>query len=1374
MRSVLLIFILFIQCSWLALSAQGKFEMSDKMKFRNISNKDGLSQRSVIAILQDRKGYMWFGTRDGLNKFDGTNMINYRHDSEDSHSLSHSYVTSIFEDNTANLWVGTNDGLNRYDVVHDQFIRYKFTPKANSISNNNIFDMAQLEDDVLWVATNDGINLIDIKTNKIKVLKHIKNDPNSLSGNNLRNLMSFKNRMWICTVASIDVYNPENNTFRHYQYPRGVESGRPENGSAALAYDRDGNVWLGYENGLAKYDKTSDSFIDFNLKTDKAITSPVRSIREDYSGNLWVGTYAGLYLLNVENKTLQHIVHDENNPRSLSQNSIYKIIMDSRGDTWIGTWVGGINYFDKDADTFKQFSAGDNDKMMNHPVASSIVEDQNGNYWIGTEGGGINFYNKGKNKFTYFVNDPEDVTSLSSNNVKAIIRDHAGNFWIGTHQGGLDLLNPNVLPLRFRHFSNQTDTSNALFGQRILTLFEDHNYNIWIGTITDGLILFDRKTEQLTKLDGTYKAVESIVQDVDPDYLLAGGSDGIEKINIHTKVRTKIQYRKKAYDNASLVKVNCIHVDANNTYWIGTEGQGLFHYDPVSGARKQYGINQGLPNEVIYGILLDDSMNIWISSNRGLSRLDKVTNEIINFDQSDGLNGDEFNYGAYAKMSDATLMFGGSNGLNYFDPKAISTNKFIPPVEIFNIDVSNKPYLKISDSVSQVVLSYDQNDFSIDYTALSFSQPRKNMYAYMLEGYDQDWIHIGNNKRATYTNIDAGHYIFRVKAANNDGVWNEDGDALEIIIFPAPWRTWWAYLVYVIIISGILFYISLLIKARVSAKNELRQEKIDKERIEHINQMKLELFTNISHDFRTPLTLILGPIESLLKIGGFNVEVKKSLGIIERNIYTLQQLINEFLDFRKSESGKHILSASKNDIVSFTLECKLAFAALAVNRNIDFSITQTEKIIEVWFDRMKYKKVLINLLSNAFKFTPDNSQIAIAISKTHDNQNVQIDITNKGKVISPDKIAFVFDRFYQLEQKDNLWGTGIGLALVKNLVELHHGKIVVTSTENSGTCFTLLLPLGCDHFNADELIEDDKNLLFTDEQDIPIVIPAKNSADFERREDEDLNTSFNNKLPTLLIVEDNDEVRDYIEMIFGDGYNLLTAVNGKQGFALAQKYMVDLIVSDVMMPEMNGFEFCEKIKSEFLTSHIPVILLTAKTADAHQHTGYQIGADAYITKPFSAETLVIRVRNFLETRKKLITKFKRELILEPEKLDITSADEQFLTKAIRIVENSISKAEFDASDFTSEMSMSRTVLYNKLKALTGQSLSAFIRNVRLKRAAQLMIQTEMNISEIAYTVGFNDLKYFRKSFKELFKILPSDYRIASAENNTDTDILNND
>lgn len=1340
------------------------------LKFKQFSLAEGLSQSSVICILQDSKGFMWFGTRDGLNKYDGHTFKTYRYDYRDKNSLSNSFIRVLLEDKNGNIWIGTNNGLNKYLPSKDNFERFKHNQNKNSLINNEIWSLITGEENYIWIGTNGGLEKFNTLSEKSEHIKNFKSDLK----NNIRSIFKDSNKnLWICNRENITLLNKKNNKISEISYPSTQIRKSTRNYSPVIFEDTKNTIWLGFRDGLARYNKITKEFEHFSIKNGNitTITEEVRAIHEDLFGNFWVGTYNGLYIINKERNKISHYKHNENNFNSLSQNSIYSIVGDTKGDVWIGTYAGGVNYYDRSYDIFKNYNAGSNTFKLNYKVVSAIVEDLSGNLWIGTEGGGLNVLNKTTGKFTYYTHNKNNSNSISTNNVKSIIRTQKGNFWIGTHDGGLNFLNPNKKPFIFKKYKTDVNDSLSLSNNRIISLFEDHKRNIWIGTSGGGLNMYNPKKDKFLRIKDYSGFIGEIIYDIskthDANILLISGNKGLATLNINSNKITPIKYAVKNVNDDSETITLCAYEDNYKNYWIGTEGSGLFYYDTKTKESTKYGISEGLPNEVIYTILPDDFNNIWFSTNKGLSRFNLESNKFKNFDVSDGLIENEFNYGAKLKLKNKELMFGSANGIVIFNPNKITENAFIPPVYITSVSVNNKPYISGSNISQDITLTYKQNVFSFNFIALSYSQSDKNKYAYKLEGFDENWNYVGSKKSATYTNLDAGNYVFRVKASNNDGLWNEKGQSINVKILPPFWKAWWAYFIYFILLITILYLLRKYSLIRIHEKNELKQERLEKEKIEEINRLKLKLFTNISHDFRTPLTLIIGPLERMIKNNEGNSFVQKQHQTMYRNASVLLQLINQLLDFRKSESGKLKLKASKNNIVLFIENIKKSFDELAEFREIKYSFKSTDETLDIWFDVVNLKKVIFNLLSNAFKFTPNKGKIKIRISATKKNRNqerfVKIQIKDNGKGIPKKNLKFVFDRFYQIERDENSRsGTGIGLALAKSVIELHNGNIKVESKEKEGTSFEILLPFGKNHLSKDQIINQSNEIESINLYEEAVINSIKEKTDVTV---EKKKVEINSEIPTLLIVEDNIEVRSFVKQIFEVNHNILEAENGKIALDIAKKSDIDLIISDVMMPIMNGMELCEKIKTNVITSHIPVILLTAKTSKDSQKEGYKIGADAYVTKPFDANILEQKVKNLLKTRENLIKKFKKDIILKPKELKITSADEIFLKKSISLIEENINNSEFTIQDFITEIGMSRSALYRKLKALTGQSITEFIRTIKLKRAAQLIAQTKLTISEIAFDLGFNDLKHFRKSFQKLFNELPSQYRIKNSKKN---------
>ncbi|MBJ6368253.1 two-component regulator propeller domain-containing protein [Snuella sedimenti] len=1355
---------------------QEEHSLYSKLNFKHFSTQDGLSQRSVVSILQDYQGYIWFGTRYGLNKFDGQIFKNYYSSSTDPNSLSNNRIFSIIEDREKNIWVGTKNGLNKYIPAQDSFERV-FLDKDKEIPYDiEIIDIKEGKGPFLWIATSNGLHRFNTKTYRVLKFKHNKHVPSSISSNQTNALVLTKNsELWICTSKSIDKYEPKINTFIHFSYPENASPSVTKSNTTTLYGDSDNNIWLGYENGLALFDKKDQVFKDFKLtsETEKVISSAVRAIYEDQFKNLWIGTYNGVYYLNKSTQRIYHYTHDKKNQNSLSDNSIYKIFEDAKGDLWVGTWAGGVNYLDKHSNAFSSYAEDIYQLSLNNNIVSSIVENQNNDLWIGTEGGGINVYNQTTGKFSYYMHDLKNPNSLSGNNVKAILKDSDGNFWIGTHADGLNKITLKSSSLNYKRFKSIPGDTTSLSDNKITCLAEDYLHNIWIGTNSEGLTVFNKKTLAFSRVKDPDTLIGTFIHTISKTYLnnklWVGSDNGLFKVDINSRQILPIKFQETT-NRAYIAKiVISVYQESSNILWIGTEGDGLYKYNLSTQESQRFGIHQGLPDEVIYAIQPDDNNSIWVSTNNGLSKIDLRTNQIKNFSESDGLQGKEFNYGASNKTKRGELIFGGTNGFTIFNPNETTQDSFIPPIVIRTISVSNKPYLNVTDSIQTVTLTHKQNDVSFDFVALGFSKPNKTQYAYKLEGFDEHWNTVENKSTATYTNLEHGDYEFKVKAANSDGLWNKKPASIKLKIRPPLWKTWQAYVLYTVLVLILIFITRKILLTRLAERNALKEARLEKAKMEELNKLKLQLFTNISHDFRTPLTLIVGPLKRLMDNTKENNYVQSQLEGIYRNTNILLQLINQLLDFRKAESGKLKMHFSKHNMVPFLEDIKLSFNELAAEKDIHYSFTYATPTLEIWFDKIEIKKALLNILSNAFKFTPVHGIISMHLSEDNDSNMIKLEIHDSGKGIPEKDLPFIFDRYFQLGQHSELRsGTGVGLTVAKDIIDLHQGTINVSSQMGKGTCFTIFLPMGSDHIKSEDRVIEDEATINGDTLDY--YAPLFTTSEWIKKDAKKDEIEFNNDLPSVLIVEDNAEVRALVVSIFTNEFNVFEAKNGRKGIKVAQLHPIDIIISDIMMPKMDGIEFCNAIKTDILTSHIPVILLTARTSAKIQKTGYETGADAYISKPFDPELLKLQVENLLKSRLNLIEKFKKDFILEPKELNLVSTDEIFLKKAMDIVEENFSDPQFMAVTFAKKMHMSQSVLYKKLKALTGQTISEFIRAVKFKKAGQLLSRTDMSVADVAYQIGFNDLKYFRKCFKETFNQTPSQYRKENPSENTNSEI----
>jgi signal transduction histidine kinase/ligand-binding sensor domain-containing protein/DNA-binding response OmpR family regulator len=1153
----------------------------------------------------------------------------------------------------------------------------------------------------------------------------------------------------------------------------------------SVTEDSMNRFWVATKGGMYLLDRTTKEYSPFPLDTSLARQPQVWSLYLDREGILWAGTQGeGLFRLDTQEKSLQFTRYNPggavNKTFRWSVDGIYE---DQKGHLWIATFEGlqRINKQTNEVYTFSYdlLTPG----SLNHERVNTAYHDQKGDLWIGTDNG-VNVAHS--NKFrSYQITPTLPSVRLQENQIGPILEDYTGMIWLTNTQMTLDrklyLYNPKTNQIN--HFPIDSSEPDNPAGDQVWSMYEDQQNRLWMGT-NQALYLFDRNSGKFIQ-HPTDIWVDNITEDSLGNLWIGGSGiatfnpetekfkyyeyqprghmidmvfsatgdiwigymgEGLDRLNPQTG--TTAQFFPKATSPDSRIndkEVRALYEDEEGVLWIGMMLGGLNRFDPKTENFTYYTMQDGLPSNYVVSIVGDDNGFLWLGTNHGISRFDPKTEEFQNYDMSDGLPANHFQWGS-AYYRNGSLTFGSDNGFVIFNPDSIQDKQVTLPVYITGFQVMEEERVIPTDPIE---LPYDQNFLSFDFVALNYQAPEKNQYAYQMEGLDEDWVESGDRRFASYTNLDPGEYTFKVKASHNKGPWNEAASVVQLTILPPWWQTEWAYSLYAMLAIG----------AIVALRHyELKRFKL-RQRATHLAEMdslKSRFFANISHEFRTPLTLILGPVHRLLN-QQTDPDAQPYLQTIERNAQRLLQLVNQLLDLAKLDANKLQLEAIKSEVVAFLRVRATAFSSLAEDKQIDYSIALPEEKVGLYFDRDKLEKVINNLLSNAFKFTPPGGSVAL---KAHvvtqaGREWVKIQVQNSGKSIPPEVTPLIFDRFYQVENPEQP-GSGIGLALTKELVELHYGSIEVESKEGVGTTFTLLLPIGKAHLKESEII-----------QELPLpeettrVHSDLHPAEFLSYSADDNSTKQASKVttekPVILIVEDHLEVRAFIRDSLGISYQIEEAKNGKEGVEIAKEVLPDLIISDVMMPKMDGYQLCEHIKSQELTSHIPVMLLTAKADRSSKLSGLELGADDYLAKPFDQDELQLLVHNRITERQKMREHFSREITLEPKSVKISSLDEQFLQKAMQTVEDHISDASFGVETFTQEVGMSRAQLFRKLKALTDHTPGDFIRTIRLKRAADLLAQGAGSIADIAYQVGFHDPSYFTKSFQKQFGKTPSEY-----------------
>ncbi len=1338
--------ILFLFCFFIS-------HAQNNIAFKHLNVENGLSQSSVLAITQDSKGFIWFGTRFGLNKYDSQNFKIYKNEIGNKQSLSDSeYISTLLSSKDGSLWVGTSSGLNKYNEAKDNFEHAVYDENdPNSLSNSQINCIYQDNKNRVWVGTANGLNLLTSNTNYR--FKRFFYDKGKQPEQVYAILEDHNGTIWLSTTKGLMSMSFKNGKtiIKHFKDFSEQMDKAIDNHITSFAEDRENNLWIGTkQTGLSKLDLKSGIITSYaynSLNTNGISSNNIRKIIVDLDGKLWIATLHGLNIYNVETKTFTNIQNEPGNGASLSQNSVYDIFQDRQGIIWVGTFYGGVNILYPDYTPFKIYRSSRTNNGLSGNVVSSITEDSNQNLWIGTEGEGLNYYDRKNNVYTHYGYSPNNPKSLSSNLVKSVIKDKQNRIWIGTHLGGLNLFNPETKS--FTRYKSKKNDPSSISNDEITSIFEDSKGRFWVGT-NNGLNSFNTETGKFIRnRTGTVGyAVQFIFEDTKHNLWVAGNSGLYQLKNDSDK------FTARKVDNPAKLPYNdvsCISEDGDGNIWLGTYRNGLFKLDTEKHRYYQVKKSDGLPSNNIVGVLEDAQKNLWISTDNGLCKYNPQKKSFNIYNIKDGFPGNEFNYRSILKDSNGEFFFGSLSGMVSFFPSEIKDNKDIPKAIFTGLKLFNKPVNlndddKLLDSnisvTKSITFKSNQNIFSIGFTVLNFIKPDKNLYAYKLLGFEKKWNYV-NIPSANYTNLSAGNYTLLVKGSNNDGLWTETPTALRLKVLPPFYQTWWAYMIYLGLVAAILFIVVryLLMKAILKKEKE-------------INEHKLEFFTNISHEIRTPLTLIIGPLEQIIDKTRNEPELNRDLQPIKNNADRLMTLVTELLDFRKAGSGRIALKVSPGNVVKFCREIFLAFENMALANNITYTFESEKEAIEIHFDKVQMEKVIFNLLSNAFKFCPTDGKIDLKI--LDDKNHVHIKICDNGKGIPKETQANLFQNFYQVAPSTNV-GTGLGLSLSKSISELHHGTIELdsdfeTKMKPGFTCFTVNLKKGKAHFKEEDFIVD--YICYDDAANYNLQYRPKDNAE---------NTTAmplikSEKKFTILIIDDNAEIRNFIKTSLTDIYLVHECENGLQGWKTAIELIPDLILSDVMMPEMDGLELCRKLKTDLRTSHIPVILLTARSAYIHQLNGFENGADSYITKPFNIKILLLNIHNLLTARETIKKKYAQVIMIDPKDLVINKTEQDFLSKIISIIEEHMADPDFGVPFLASEIGMSQSVLYKKMPALTDLSVNDFIKSIRLKTAAKLLLQQNYgNISEIAYSVGFNDRKYFSIEFKKQFGKSPSEF-----------------
>lgn len=1344
-----------------------------KLKFRHIGREQGLSNSTIESIYQDSRGFIWFGTRDGLNRYDGYQMVVYRYDPKDSNSISGNYIRYIYEDHNKVLWIGTTNGLNRFHTTRNNFTRYKHNPSdPESISHNTITCIYEDKKGNLWISSfGGGMNLFHPERNSfVRFSRSMK--PGSISDNRANFIYEDShNNFWVGTENGLNLFNRQTRNFKLVP----IAGALANNVIRIIKEDRNGNLLLGTEeNGLILFDLDKNSFRQYRHREKDAsslASNLIRSILVDKKGNVWVGSVnGGIDLFHQASDSFFHYQSEPDNDFSLSQRTVSSLFEDNQGNLWVGTHRGGVNLYMPSMEKFSLYRQKTNKNSLSYNDVKAFCDDRDGNIWIGTDGGGLNLFDRGKNTFKHYKYDPYDPQSIGSNEVLGITEDSEGNLWIATWGGGLCLLNKQTGT--FVRYLNDPSNKHSISSNYVQQIYEDRDKNLWIATYYGGLNLFNRKTKQFfqvredsvhhTRLKGNN--IVSLNEDEAGNLWIGTDDGGLNCYSVQTK--TFSHYFDK---EEKVPDLRVLFIDSKGRLWVGQEG--LYLFNPKSNSFAIYTDKGGLSTEFIKGMTEDARGHLWIATSNGITQFNPNNFQLKKYNVADGLQGLEFEANAYLKAKDGQIFFGGLNGFNCFYPRDIKTNTFVPPVYITDFYLFNKkivaggkrsPLQSDITLTNKIKLSHHQSTFSFSFAALNYIAPENNQYAYKMEGWDRDWIYAGNERKASYTNLSPGNYTFWVKASNNDGVWNESGPSIEVIITPPFWSTlWFRTLVIAAISAAVIGYFQF--------RRKLELRKLEQRKREELHQVQLQFFTNISHEFRTPLSLILGPLEKLQKENpdpSFDHYYK----VMYCNAKRLMNLINELMDFRKTESGALKLNVMPGNLQLFLNEIAEEFSELAIQKRIDFVITVPENLGEVWFDRQIVEKIAINLISNSFKYTGDGGAIKVEVWNSLNNfkpgfenelilkndytgkKYIYLCVRDNGIGISRESIQHLFERYYRIS--DAHLGSGIGLAFVKSLALLHKANIYVHSERDKGTEIIIGLPVSKEDYLPTERWMKDKAAV--------VRLESAASHEFKYQLPGDHGRQYEEKVVSvhtanILVVDDNDELRTFLKESLSPQYYISEAENGLSGIIKAKDEYPDLIISDVMMPEMDGIEFCRQVKENVKISHIPFLMLTAKDAVESKIESAASGADYYFTKPVSLQLLEITIQNILNQKRRLKEKYTNENYAEAKELMHSAKDKEFIEQLIAVIESQLSNPDMNIDYICTQMGMSRTKLYQKVKTVTGESIGDFIRTIRLNKAIVIMTSQDVSLTDVMYSIGIQTQSYFTKAFKKKYGKTPSQF-----------------
>ena len=1306
---------------------------AQKIFFRNYTVMDGLCANTIWDIEQDDQGFMWFGTKYGLNRFDGHEFKSYQFDKKNENTIGNNFIHKIFKYDANTFWIGTEEGIYIFDLTKENFTLYK---PLGKIFINDIFRDSKNN---IWIATKTN-GVYKYATDKKRINNYIQsNNDQGLSSNEISKIIEDANgQIWIGTYGKgIDVLNPINNTVKNFH--NSTKSGSLSNNFIlSLFKDLNNDIWVGtMSGGLNCYSQTNQRFKLYVKSGDSEISDNIiRDIYQHEKDHIYFATEKGLNVLDTQTGVFKSYQSRNDDLYSLSDDAVYTVFRDREGGFWVGTYFGGLNYYNEKFSNLEYYyPSGASNSLVGNAV-SAFLKTNDHQIWVGTEDAGLNVFNTQNKTFKRYPFLPKQ-DKLSYHNIHALYQDKQKNIWVGMYTGGLNILNPqNGAIKRYKSIPNN---GNTLSDNSVYSIDEDRQGRIWVSTIA-GLNLYNPKGDNFIRIKDKYlqkSCIYQVYQDKKGTLWIATYDNGLVKMDQSGKTTRFIMNHSK--NSITSNKVISILDDDKGNLWLGTDGGGLNIFNIKTEKFTDYNEKFGIESDVIYGIVKQNENRFWLSTNKGIYELDLKNNSVKNFNKWDNLQSQQYNYKAYFKDDNGKIYFGGTKGFNAFNPNIIQHNLQKAPIIFTNFQIFNKdikigeegsPLNKSINFTHKITLNHNQSVISIEYAQLSFIAPNKTQYAFKMEGFDKEWNKVGKQQKATYTNLPAGSYQFLVTELNSNSNPFKNPYSLEIEILPPFYKTKLAYFIYLLLFVLLTYLLGNFFSEKVKRRNEIKLEHLKNSNEKEFYKQKIEFFTVMAHEIRTPLSLIIAPLEKMLSKKQSNEENTHQLHIMEENSDRLLTLVNQLLDFRRIESDIYNINLERVELVNLVNSIADKFSAMTYQKGINFSVECKYKTIYAMLDPEAINKIISNLLINASKFARKAVKIIIDISEIDHLKILNISVEDDGIGIPDSDIESIFTKFFKVQTKEhnynNLGGSGIGLALAKSLIEKHEGQLIVESEQNVKTTFRVEIPL---------IEEEENNHLIN-----YVVGVAENGQQ------------------TVLVVEDDYSLLQFIsENYESAGYFVLKANNGLRALELLDKHQVDMVISDVVMPEMDGIELCKRIKNNIAFSHLPVILLTAKTNSDAVTEGLENGADAYISKPFRWKNLSLITKNLMDLRQNLKQRFSQSPFESFEILPAGIKDKDFLNKLIVSIEERISDPLLSVEELGREIGLSRSSLYKKIKSMTGYVPNEFIRIIRLKKAAKLLIAKNYNISEIGYMVGFSSHSYFSKCFCQQFKLTPTEF-----------------